>query len=216
MSGLYVQYGCGDSTAPGWLNFDSSPTLKMQRIPWVGGVVAHLTGVRFPHEARYGDIVAGLPVVPLSVRGLYASHILEHLSLADMRLALRNSFRILEPQGTFRLIVPDLLERARIYVRNAERGDPDAAHRFLASTYLGCEAKPQGAIGSLRSVIGNSGHLWMWDYASMCAELVKAGFVSIRAAKFGDAADAMFSRVENAERFVEDGITEVAIEARRP
>ena len=216
MTGLYVQYGCGDSAPPGWLNFDSSPTLKMQRIPLVGGALARLTGVRFPAQARSGDIVAGLPVAPRSVRGLYASHVLEHLSLEDARLALRNSFQILEAGGTFRLIVPDLLERAKNYIRNAEGGDSNAAHQFLASTYLGCEARHKGALGSLRAAIGNSGHLWMWDHESMCAELDKAGFVSIRAARFGDATDLMFSRVEKAERFVTDGITEVAIEARRP
>lgn len=216
MTDFYVQYGCGDNTPHGWLNFDSSPTLRLQRIPVMGEMIARLTGVKFPEQARYGDIVAGLPVSPGSVRGLYASHVLEHLSLEAARQALRNSFEILESGGTFRLIVPDLLERARNYIRASERGDATAAHQFVASTYLGREQEPKGAIGPLRAVIGNSGHLWMWDYDAMSFELEKAGFVSIRAARFGDAIDPMFYRVEDPDRFVDDGITEVAIEARRP
>jgi len=178
--------------------------------------MARLSGVKFPEQVRYGDIVAGLPLPPDSVHGLYASHVLEHLSLDGARKALRNSFEILQSGGTFRLIVPDLLERAKIYIRASESGDPLAAHRFVASSYLGCEEKPNGALGSLRAVIGNSGHLWMWDFKSMSSELEKAGFVSIRAARFGDAADPMFNRVENPDRFIDDGIAEVAIETRKP
>jgi hypothetical protein len=56
----------------------------------------------------------------------------------------------------------------------------------------------------------------MYDYPAMAAELEQAGFTAIRPARCGDAADPMFARVENPERFEENGFPAVAIEARRP
>lgn len=199
---LYVQYGCGSSAPDGWLNFDASPALRIERLPVVGRFL-RVTG--FPPGARVGDIVKGLPVADGSARGAYASHVLEHLTLADCRTALRNTLRMLTPGGTFRLIVPDLEARARRYV---EGGDSDL---FMRSMMLGKEARP-----TLRQRASLSSHLWMWDFRSMSVELRDAGFTSIRRAAFGDADDPMFARVEDHGRFIDGDIHELAIEARRP
>lgn len=126
---------------------------------------------------RYGDICIGLPIADGAVRGCYASHVLEHLSLADLRQALANTFRMLQPGGVFRLVVPDLYERARRYVTEVERGSPDAAATFLRSTHLGHDG-PRKFLHDLRRLIGGSMHLWMWDEYSMTAELGRAGFVN--------------------------------------
>ncbi|MEY4239824.1 MAG: hypothetical protein RL339_2425 [Pseudomonadota bacterium] len=135
----YVQFGAGWSAGEGWLNFDASPTLRLERIPLLGGLLGRLKGnpERFPDGVRYGDIVKGLPVPDGSVDGLYASHVLEHLALEDMRLALKRSLALLRPGGVFRLIVPDLASAAQAYC--AALGDPEAAHRFMRATYLGRE-----------------------------------------------------------------------------
>lgn len=199
---LYVQYGCGLSAPDGWLNFDASPALRIERLPVVGRFL-RITG--FPPNARVGNIVNGLPVADGSARGAYASHVLEHLTLSDCRTALCNTLRMLAPGGVFRLIVPDLEARARRYV---EGGD---GNLFMRSTMLGKEAQP-----SIRQRASLSAHLWMWDFRSMSAELAEAGFTSIRRASFGDADDPMFTRVEDRGRFVDGSITELAIEARRP
>ncbi|HEX6859864.1 MAG TPA: hypothetical protein VF138_06660, partial [Caulobacteraceae bacterium] len=58
---LYVQYGCGLSAPDGWLNFDASPTLRLQRLPLVGRLLTR-GRVRFPEAVRYGDITRGLPL----------------------------------------------------------------------------------------------------------------------------------------------------------
>lgn len=217
----YVQYGCGFSTADGWLNFDSSPTLRIERIPAIGSAVSALLSgnrQRFPSVVRYGDICKGLPLADASVLGCYASHVLEHLSLEDMREALANTFRILAPGGTFRLIVPDLQGRANRYVAAAGNASPDAAVQFVRSTLLGQERRPQTPLQYLRHLVGGSMHLWMWDLHSMSAELSRAGFVHIRRCEFGDAADPMFAKVERKDRFFDEGLglPECAIEALRP
>ncbi|MEJ2411097.1 MAG: methyltransferase domain-containing protein, partial [Novosphingobium sp.] len=198
--GTYVQFGSGFSTAEDWISFDASPTLRIERLPLVGGVLARLAhnSEPFPATTRFGDVVAGLPLPDGSVDGLYASHVLEHLPFEDMRRALAESFRILAPTGVFRLIVPDLRERARRYL--VADSDPEAAHDFMRATFLGHETRARTPLGRLRAALGNSAHLWMFDYPAMASELERAGFVAIRPAAFGDAEDPMFVRVENYDR----------------
>jgi len=92
----FVQYGCGFSVAEGWRNFDASPTLRLERLPVVGRfVVGNMA--RFPDIVEYGDICKGLPVAANSCEAIYCSHVLEHLSLEDFRLALQNTYEHLKP-----------------------------------------------------------------------------------------------------------------------
>ncbi len=208
---MYVQYGCGWSAPEGWQNFDASPTLRFERIPILGRMYMK-NDTRFPENVRFGDIVRGLPIADGSVQGLYASHVLEHLSLADFRVALANSFKLLAPGGVFRLIVPDLRERARRYVASST---PDAASHFMVSTHLGHVARPKGLLASIKAMLGNSNHLWMWDEEAMTEELHKAGFTAIRRCAIGDSRDVMFAHVEEAGRFLDGDIPELAMECRK-
>jgi hypothetical protein len=185
---VYVQYGCGPSAGEGWLNFDSSLTLRIERIPVIGALVSRrFSGNtwRFPPSVQYGDICKLL---------------------------------LLAPGGTFRLIVPDLEERAKRYVERAATGTPDAAGRFLDSSGLGQEHRPRTPLQHIRQMMGGSKHLWMWDEYSMADELRKVNFVNIRRCEFGDSTDPMFSRVEQQGRFFDEelGIRECALEARKP
>jgi len=215
-----VQYGCGFSAGDGWLNFDNSPTLRIERIPVIGTALGGLAGNRqaFPGAILFGDICRGLPVATGTVAGAYASHVLEHLSLEDCRGALRNTFTMLKPGAEFRLIVPDLKERARRYLDAAACDDPEAASAFMRSSHLGSEQRPRGTLRRLRQLFGGSAHLWMWDEAAMSRELKSAGFVAIRRCAFNDSDDPMFARVEDAGRFIDadTGIRELALSARCP
>ena len=88
VGGLYVQYGCGLCAPDGWLNFDASPRLQVERIPGLRFVLRRTVGLLFPANARPGDIVAGLPVADRTARGVYCSHVLEHLPRDDLPVAL--------------------------------------------------------------------------------------------------------------------------------
>ena len=59
------------------------PTLLFERIPLLGKLFTK-NMARFPANVRYGDIVKGLPIREGTVDGVYASHVLEHLPLADV------------------------------------------------------------------------------------------------------------------------------------
>ena len=195
----YVQYGCGLSAPQGWLNFDASPTLRVQRLP-LAGFLRVPGGPVFPANVRYGDIVKGLPVEASSCRAVYCSHVLEHLSLNDFRAALVNTRAVLAAGGIFRLVVPDLRTVAQRYV---EDPSDTAASRFMTETFLGVAERPRGVGGFLRSWLGNSHHLWMWDYPSLSRELATAGFKDVRPARVGDSAEPMFAAVEEGSRWVD-------------
>ena len=194
---MYVQYGCGMSPANEWRNFDASPTLRFERIPIIGKLYTKNAN-RFPENVEYGDIVKGLPVPDESCKGIYCSHVLEHLSLEDIRTALRSTYRILMPGGTFRLVMPDLAEMVTAYQNSTKH---DAAIKFIRDTGMGHEKRICGIRGFSKLWLGNSSHLWLWDYDSISRELDDIGFTGIRRAQFGDSLDSMFSKAEKADRW---------------
>lgn len=207
----YVQYGCGHSAPKDWINFDVSPTLRIQNLPLIGSLVKKKLNTTFPSNVLYGNIIKGLPVDENTCDGLYCSHTLEHLSLNDFRIALQNSYKILKKGGIFRCVVPDLEFIARAYLSNLEKGNHLASIGFVKDTILGIESRPRGLKGLISSYYGNSHHLWMWDHYSLAEELKKTGFINIRSCSFNDSYDQMFKNVENKSRF----INSVAIECTK-
>lgn len=206
--GKYIQYGCGWLAPSQWQNFDASPTLRFERMPLIGRLYTKNKS-RFPSNVEYGDIVKGLPIEQNSCAGVYCSHILEHLSLSDFRTALLNTKSILRPRGVFRLVLPDLEHSIRKYINNPSS---DAALVFLRDTSLGHENRIKGLSGLLSMWLGNSQHLWMWDYKSIAEELKEAGFIEIRRASFGDSSDPFFTTVEDKDRW--DNC--LGVECRKP
>jgi len=206
--GQYVQYGCGLSAPSEWRNFDASPTLRFERLPLIGRLYTKNES-RFPDNVEYGDIVKGLPVSAESCRGVYCSHVLEHLSLDDFRVALRNTKAILRPGGIFRLVLPDLEFSVKHYLDNPSE---EAALEFMKETYLGHERRARGLKGGIASWLGNSMHRWMWDYKSIKPELEDAGFGGVRRAFFGDSSDLVFGKVEDKDRWENC----LGVECRKP
>jgi hypothetical protein len=204
----YVQYGCGLSAPAQWRNFDASPTLRFERLPLVGKLYSR-NQERFPENVEYGDIVKGLPVAEQSCRAVYCSHVLEHLALRDFRLALKNTLRLLEPGCPFRLVVPDL---EFFIAQYRARTGPGAAPAFMENTGLGCHSRPRGLKGMLLQSLGNSSHLWMWDFKSLARELETAGFTQVRRARFGDSDEERFSLVEEEGRWTDC----LGMECKRP
>ena len=197
---MYVQYGCGLSAPEFWINFDSSPTLRLQRIPVIS-IIANQK-VKFPTNVKYGDIVKGLPnIEDNSCNGVYCSHILEHLALEDLRLALKNTYKIIRPGGIFRCVLPDLEDAIVNYMNEKASNPTEASINFMNTTMLGLTARPKGIKEQLIHLLGNSHHLWMWDNDSLKKEIIDAGFSNVRKCKYNDCSDERFTEVENEGRF---------------
>lgn len=222
-SQVRVHYGCGNSVGTSCLNFDASLTLWVERIPIIGWAL-HASvggGTPFPREVRYGNIVDKALVPDGTAKPMYASHVLEHLSLKETRLTLANTFRMLAPGGIIRLIVPDLRSRAEIYPEQVLAGDTEAASNCMRYSLFGQEERPRGLIRLIRLIrraFSGSSDLWMWDVVAMRAELERTGFTAIREYQFGDAEDPAFAELEVRARFINTTLqrSECAMEARKP
>lgn len=194
----FVQFGCGLSSPTEWLNFDSSPALRLQKLPVVGKLIPSGPYGRFPKNIMFGDIVKGLPVPNNSVELLYCSHILEHLTLNEFSQALNNCYRCLQPGGIFRLVLPDLEFMAQQYVNSTS---PEAASEFMRVTWLGKEHRKRDLLAFFKEWLSCSQHMWMWDFKSLSLELEKVGFKNIRRAYFGDSGISAFNEVEDLQRW---------------
>ena len=196
---INVQYGCGLSDPDGWINFDASPTLRLQKIPLVGRLIKK---VDFSPRILYGDILKELPNISVrSCDAIYCSHVLEHLSLQDLRLALQNTYKFLKPGGIFRCVLPDLECAINNYIASRDNGDITAANKFMYETMLGIQNRPKTIKDKLIFLYGNSHHLWMWDKHTMDLELQKVGFTSVRHCLYNDSVNKNFVDVEQISRF---------------
>lgn len=193
-----VQFGCGLCAPESWGNYDVSPALRIKKIPVVGNFVPKGPFGDWPDNVKYGNIITGLPIPDNSVDNLYCSHVLEHLSLEDFRAALRNSYRSLKPGGVFRFVLPDLENLINQYKADQS---PEASMQFMELSYLGRFDRPKGFMGFLREWMGNSRHLWMWDFKSMKKELEAVGFKGVRRAYYHDSERSDFEAVEEARRW---------------
>jgi hypothetical protein len=196
----YVQFGCGLCAPLSWRNFDASPTLRLQKVPLLRRFFMNEKYPIFPKNVEYGNIVKGLPVNKESCRAIFCSHVLEHLSLNDFRVAIKNTYLYLEKGGLFRFIVPDLEKLAREYINSNE---VNASYQFMEKTRLGKRTRESNMMGFLREFLGNSHHLWMWDFKSLNHELQDVGFIEIRPAEFGDSEEPLFKDVEDKNRWID-------------
>ena len=194
----YINFGCGLSVVPGWKNYDSSPTLLIQRMPIIRWIFGPFIGPKFPELAIYGDITKRLPEISSGVDVIYCSHVLEHLALQDFRNALQEVYRLLKNGGVFRGVLPDLQLCAEEYLLDSH---DDACSRFMNNTSLGIASRGRGFKNFLVNYFGNSNHLWMWDIRGLTKELEAVGFTNIRRATYGDSNYSEFLEVENMDRW---------------
>lgn len=207
MNKLYVQYGCGLVAPNEWLNYDASPTLRIQRIPVLGRLLRNRLNVAFPENVVFGDIVKGLPLADESCDVVYCSHVLEHLALEDFKTALRNTYKILRSGGVFYCVVPDLVFYVREYLAAIDNTSKlwqqdTASVNLLKETYLGIESQPRDIKALVSGIWGHSHHSWMWDEYSLSRELLAHGFKNVKKFGFRDCeADNLLSQVADPGRF---------------
>lgn len=212
---MYVQYGSGLQNVKGWINYDASPTLRLQKIKVLNIIINRFSKCKFDSQIMFGDIVKGLPHAEESVDGIFCSHVLEHLSFDDSQIALKNTFKILKRGGRFRLIVPNLNFYVKEYVNNLAldlKIENTPAFKFNLETCFGRKASRISIWKRLIEAFGNSYHLWMWDEASLVLALQNAGFTKINKFVQNDCKDLIFLAPERSYQFVNDAI---AIECYR-
>ena len=131
---LRLNLGCGHQRPNGWYNADCSLNALLQRIPVVGSVVGRMAGGTnyYSHNVHYVDLASRWRFGNDEVDVVYASHVLEHLSLPTASHFMREAHRVLHPGGVLRIVVPDLLVSAQKYLDESAKGTRSAGADFLA------------------------------------------------------------------------------------
>lgn len=95
----YLNIGCGNKFHPAWVNVDlvsANPKVQACNI---------LNGLPFPNDSF--DVI-------------YHSHVLEHLPKEKAPAFVAECLRVLKPGGIMRVVVPDLEDIAREYLKQLE------------------------------------------------------------------------------------------------
>ena len=95
-----LNVGCGARFLEDWVNIDF---------------------VSNSNHVRQHDLTTGLPYPDCAFDVVYSSHVIEHLTLPQLRDFLAECHRVLNPKGILRLVFPDLEEIARNYIQSLDQ-----------------------------------------------------------------------------------------------
>lgn len=190
LHGFRVNLGCGQTPIQGWVNFDSSPSVRLAHLPFSGALATlgnqlgllrdkQVEYIKFCCTAniRYGNGLGRLPLPSNSCQVVYSSHVLEHLARSiEAPTFLGEVFRILKPGARVRLAVPDLDILVHNYQAN---GNADA---FIASLHILHRARCRG-LTRLNQLLARdrSLHRWHYNENSLVSLLAASGFIDARA-----------------------------------
>ncbi|MBW4633620.1 MAG: methyltransferase domain-containing protein [Iphinoe sp. HA4291-MV1] len=103
-----LNLGCGDKYLADWINIDFNSKHS--------DVIPH-------------NLLQPLPFPDNSLDVVYSSHVLEHFSREEGERLIRECFRILKPNGILRIVVPDLEQTCREYLRIMDIIDSEEARK---------------------------------------------------------------------------------------
>jgi predicted SAM-dependent methyltransferase len=154
-SGARIHVGCGLVRFDGWVNLDlergSRPDVLI-------------------------DLRGGLPLKPKSVSRIYSEHVLEHFSLADGRVLIRDFRDSLEDGGVARIAMPDLAHLVSAYL-----GDWRDQHWLEEPEYAEIDTASQMLNVGFRSW----GHKYLYDFDDLALRLSAEGFSQVRRCEWG-------------------------------
>lgn len=160
-----INIGCGDRFVEGWLNIGLFPEAH---IPY-GSVVRKDNGALVLNF----DMNRRLPISKNTVRYVYASHFIEHLSFENGRVFLEGCYKMMKKGGIIRLAFPDM----ELWIRKYSENDREFFDKYR-SIFL--RDKPVSTKGEVfMSQVHGFGHKWNYDFEAMKNTLEKVGFSSI-------------------------------------
>lgn len=166
----------------------------------------------------------GLPFENESVKNLYSSHFIEHLSYEESRKFLKESFRILSPNNTIRIVCPDVSIWIEKIYKNKDKKFFSEYKKSLDEEYWENYLYNQKDylktnIQVFNSMIYNWGHKWMWDFESLKIELEEVGFTNVKKYKHLEGNLYDLKNIENvlpSEKIKQRNLESIFIEASKP
>ncbi len=164
--GLKINLGCGDGWRyDGWIGIDCKAA--------------------YPYRAKGEDkgfdinwnLLNGLPFNNNSVRMIYISHFLEHLSYKESIKLLNECYRIMEPAGAIRIVAPDLdlyikkfLEKDESFFGNIEIAGGEWLGNLTDTFLMNFYSDPS---------FNNTCHKYAYNFENLQIRLKQCGFKEI-------------------------------------
>ena len=148
---VFVNLGCGTSYIRGMINIDGN-ILRKKDI-WL-------------------DITLGLPFPNDSIDGIYASHIIEHFNINNVRRLFSEFHRVLKPGGRVRIVVPSLEYAIQSYIQGdiLKLSDFPEKYKSIGGRFN-------------NSLLCANQHFIMLDFSFLEELLIDSGFCSVSRAK---------------------------------
>lgn len=167
-----------------------------------------LTNVN-PVARLYLDATAEWPFEDGAAEYVYSDNVFEHVSLEGGRRWLREAWRCLRPGGVTRIVTPDLRRHVDWYLEGAAAVDGP-----LAEAYRGLGIPVEYPLDLIRITTIYFGHSegYIYDVATLTAELEAAGFHSVVECELGVSEHAELRDLDTRDEYA-TGL--MAIEATR-
>lgn len=161
--------GCGTIFIPNYLNIGWWPHLGESTL------YSNPNGVLNTYLYNH-DLVKGIPAADNSLEVVYHSHLLEHLTNVEGVDFIAACYRVLQPGGILRILVPDLELWSKKYIDGDQFFFDEYLRVGLANNK---ELYPtNGAI--FMGMLHNHGHKMGYDFETLTGILERAGFHRIR------------------------------------
>jgi ubiquinone/menaquinone biosynthesis C-methylase UbiE len=223
-----LNLGCGPNAPTGWLNVDGSWNAWFSHHPGLRkalemvGLIKPGQGAQWNVRPLVHDLTRPLPFRDNTFSAIYASHVLEHLYLADAQRLLSDCERVLKPGGTIRLVVPDLRSMVEGYLKGDKASAPPASVIGSAADILNVKlgfrgpASPNGnfVLKFYALLKDFHSHKWMYDSESLVSYLDLAGFRDVAEKEFRRSAIPGIEDVEQEDRVL--GGAGICVEGRKP
>jgi len=166
-SDLKINIGAGSAGADGWVNIDINSGKNVSCI----------------YDCRHH-----LPFSDNSVRMIFTEHFMEHIDYTeDVPFFLTECYRVLQPGGVIRIIVPDAEKYVKAYFKR------DWEQLAAMSTHINdhhydehFKSKYHAMMEPLNFIFRQGGHhKYAWDYENMAFVLEKYGFKKVKRQQYG-------------------------------
>lgn len=169
---LKLNLGCGRDYKRGWINIDNNPnkSIKNLDINW--------------------DLSISIPFENNSVDFIFNEHFLEHLTVEEGQVFLKDCKRVLKDGGVLRISMPDLETTVKDYFNPNWKEDKKEYYKKFGLEFIKTKAE------KININFRSWGHKWLYDKEELERRLKEAGFKNI---KFCELKESDYPELRNLE-----------------
>lgn len=153
---LKLHLGCGTVYKDGWINIDNNSDKNIKKL-----------------DLNY-DLSDGIPFEKDSVDYIYNEHFLEHLTVEEGQVFLKDCLRVLKKGGVMRIAMPDLEYSVKEYFNSNWKEENAEEFKKFHLEFIQTRAE------RLNMAFRWWGHKWLYDKEELERRLREAGFEQIR------------------------------------